>query len=146
MQYQHKQFGTFITIALATGMLLALLPFFITGKFPPVLIAVLVVLAVVWVLLFSLSIELKDNALICRLGAGLIHRKIRLSEIRQSRIISNPWYAGFGIHWVPGQYWVWNVSGRRGVELSLKSGERFRLGTDEPEALMRALKSNKKKG
>jgi hypothetical protein len=106
--------------------------------------AVLGVIAVVWVLLYSLSIEIKDNALVCRLGAGLIRRRILLSEIRQSSKVSNPWYAGFGIHWVPGQYWLWNVSGRGGVELSLKSGERFRLGTDEPEALLRAIKGNNK--
>ncbi len=144
MQYQHKQFGTFITVALAAGMLLALFPVLIAGTFPPILMAVLAVIAVVWVLLYSLSIEIKDNALVCRLGAGLIRRKILLSEIRQSSKVSNPWYAGFGIHWVPGQYWLWNVSGREGVELSLKSGERFRLGTDEPEALLRAIKGNNK--
>jgi hypothetical protein len=150
MQYYHKQFGTFITAALAVGILLAIFPALITGTFPPILMAVLGVIAVVWVLLYSLSLEIKDNALVCRLGAGLIRRRILLSEIRQISPVSNPWYAGFGIHWVPGQYWLWNVSGRRGVELSLKSGERFRLGTDEPEALIRAIKSynkgNKKKG
>jgi hypothetical protein len=44
---------------------------------------------------------------------------------------------------MPGQYWLWNVSGYQAVELTLNNGKRFRLGSDEPEALVNALQVNK---
>ena len=50
----------------------------------------------------------------------------------------NPWYVGWGIRLGPG-YWLWNVSGLSAVELVLADDRRFRVGTDEPEALSRAI-------
>ena len=44
---------------------------------------------------------------------------------------------------MPGKYWLWNVSGFRAVELVFKDGKRFRIGTDEPESLIRAIENNK---
>jgi hypothetical protein len=35
---------------------------------------------------------------------------------------------------------LYNVSGTNAVEIKLRSGRRFRIGTDEPEALARALR------
>jgi hypothetical protein len=41
---------------------------------------------------------------------------------------------------------VWNVSGFQAVELTLKDGSRFRIGTDEPEALVHAIELSMKAG
>jgi len=35
---------------------------------------------------------------------------------------------------------VWNISGLDAVELTYCDGKKFRIGTDEPEALLEALK------
>jgi hypothetical protein len=141
MEYRHKQFGFVINTALFMCILLVL--FLTYGKFQPILIEVPVLLIVALALFYSLSIEIHDNALTCRMGIGLIQKRILLSEIQQARAVQNPWYAGWGIHWLPGQYWIWNVSGLRGVELTLKNGKRFRIGTNEPESLVHAIESNK---
>ena len=37
-------------------------------------------------------------------------------------------------------FWLYNVSGFDAVELRLKSGDVYRLGTDDPEGLSAALK------
>ena len=50
-----------------------------------------------------------------------------------------PIYAGWGIHGLPGVSWVWNVSGRDGVQLDFVKGGRLIVGTDEPEELVRAI-------
>jgi hypothetical protein len=39
-----------------------------------------------------------------------------------------------------GDGWLYNVSGLRAVEVGLKSGRKYRVGTDEPERLEAALK------
>jgi len=44
------------------------------------------------------------------------------------------WLVGWGIRWT-GSGWLFNVSGLDAVELSLKSGRRFRIGTDDPRGL-----------
>jgi hypothetical protein len=42
---------------------------------------------------------------------------------------------------IPGQGWLWNVSGIDAVELTMKNGDRFRIGTDEPEKLVTAIEA-----
>jgi hypothetical protein len=143
MEYRHTQIGVVIIVSMVAAIVLVLAPFWSLGTFHPVQIAVLAILVVALALFYSLSVEIKDKTLTCRLGAGLIRKKIPLSEIHQARAVENPWYAGWGIRWLPGQYCMWNVSGLRAVELTLKDGKRFRLGTDEPEVLIAAIERNK---
>jgi uncharacterized membrane protein len=144
MEYRHTQIGVVIIAALVVAIVLVLI--LSTGTFHPIFIAILTILVAALALFYSLSVEIKDNTLICRFGAGLIRKRIPLSEIHQARTVQNPWYAGWGIRWMPGQYWLWNVSGLRAVELIQKDGKRFRLGTDEPESLVHAIETNKAMG
>ena len=46
---------------------------------------------------------------------------------------------GWGLRWIPGGT-LWNVWGRDAVEVGLVSGKRFRIGTDDAEALDLALR------
>jgi hypothetical protein len=50
------------------------------------------------------------------------------------RIVTNPWYSGWGIRITPSG-WLFNVSGFRAVEIQMKNGEAYRIGSDEPEKL-----------
>lgn len=45
---------------------------------------------------------------------------------------------GFGIWWIP-RGTVWTVWGFDAIQLELSSGRVFRIGTDEPEALLATL-------
>jgi hypothetical protein len=146
MEYRHTQIGVIIVAALVVAIVLVLAPFLSARTFHPILTAILTILVAALALFYSLSVEIKDSTLTCRFGAGLIRKRIPLSEIHQARAVRNPWFAGWGIRWMPGQYWLWNVSGLRAVELILKDGKRFRLGTDEPESLVHAIETNKAMG
>jgi hypothetical protein len=143
MEYRHSQFGTVLVVGLLTPMLaLFIVPAFL-GGFPPVLFVVPAVLIVSLALFYSLNVEITGGTLDCSFGIGVIRKKIRLTDIEAARAVDNPWLLGWGIRWMPGQYWTWNVSGLRAVELLLKDGSRFRIGTDEPEALVKAIELNK---
>jgi hypothetical protein len=74
-----------------------------------------------------------------RFGVGAIRKRIALNEIRAYRCVRNPWYYGWGIHFVPGGT-LYNVSGLSAVDLLLASGKHVRIGTDEPQALLAALR------
>jgi hypothetical protein len=50
------------------------------------------------------------------------------------------WREGWGIR-VTSRGMLYNVSGTGAVEVRLRSGERFRLGSDEPETLLRAIRA-----
>ena len=52
----------------------------------------------------------------------------------------NRWYNGWGIRLIP-RGWIFNVSGFDAVEIQMKNGRRYRIGTDEPEALLAAIQS-----
>jgi len=114
------------------------------GVFPFMSILILIFFIAALVLFYALTVGIQNNIITCRFGIGLIRKSISITEIQSVRAVQNPWYAGWGIRWIPGQYWLWNVSGFKAVELTLKDGKRFRIGTDEPEALVRAIESNKK--
>ena len=94
----------------------------------------------------SLTVEIEKHTLTCRFGVGLIRKNIPLSEIDHLSAVANSWVVGWGIRWMPGSSWVWNVSGLQAVELTLKNGRRFRIGTDEPETLVHAIELSKKMG
>jgi hypothetical protein len=70
----------------------------------------------------------------------MIRRTIALADIQSVRTVRNPWYYGWGLRLIPGG-WMWNVSGLDAVELKLRSGKLFRIGTDEPELLRSAILS-----
>ncbi len=144
MQYHHKQIGFVIIIPLVVFFIIVFTQFMLKGVYTFVFTLILIFFIAALALFYALTVEIQNNIITCCFGIGLIRKNISLSEIQSVRAVQNPWYAGWGIRWIPGQYWLWNVSGFRAVELTIKDGKRFRIGTDEPEALVRAIESNKK--
>ncbi len=78
---------------------------------------------------------------------GAVHLGWRLGwprkTVQRSDIVAvtshrNAWWVGFGIRKVS-YGWMWNVWGLDSVNLQLDNGRAFRIGTDEPEALLAAL-------
>jgi hypothetical protein len=96
------------------------------------------VLALVVLLFSTLTVEVDDEAIRLRFGIGLVRKRIGLSEVRAWQEVRNPWYSGWGIRLARGGV-LWNVSGFDVVELVLADGRRFRIGTDEPSALVSAI-------
>jgi hypothetical protein len=135
--YRHTQVGWAVLVA--AGAVLA----FIWATLPPEAVAAarvpLLFVAALLLLVFSaLTVEVDAEAIGLRFGIGLVRKRIPLAEVKGWRAVRNPWYTGWGIRLGPG-YVLWNVSGRGAVELDFASGRRFRVGTDEPEALLSAI-------
>jgi hypothetical protein len=127
----------YVTIG-AQGAGIALLAYMTAGEWNLVVLALLLALIISIVIFATLTTAVERSVLDVRFGPGPIRRRIHLTEITDVRVVRNPWYYGWGIHWI-GRGWLWNVSGLRAVELELRNGRRFRIGSDEPEALARAL-------
>ena len=60
------------------------------------------------------------------------------SEIDSAAAVRNSWWHGWGIRKVS-RGWMYNNAGRDAIELSLRSGRVFRIGTDQPDELLEAV-------
>lgn len=141
IRYKHTQIG--ITIIVPVGV--AIIVFFVmlaTGRVivPVWSAAAIVLLTPLLLALFrTLTVSVDGERLLAKFGIGLVRKSIPLSRIASFQSIRMRWLHGFGIHWVPFRGWLYNVSGLKAVEIVLKSGRHTLIGTDEPEALCRAL-------
>lgn len=75
----------------------------------------------------------KDDVKI-KFGWGIFRKRFPLQEIASVASVKNPWYVGWGIRlWLWPYMWIYNVSGFDAVEIVLKNGKRYRIGTDAPK-------------
>lgn len=137
-RYQHTQIGYLVIIALSIPLLILL---FVIGvyEFTSIpLIILLFVLSLCLVLFPSLTVEIDKTRLIAKFGFGVINKQFILKDIESCRVVKNPWYYGWGIHWTP-HGWLYNISSLSAVEIQMKNGKKYRIGTDEPKNLERAI-------
>jgi|YNPMSStandDraft_1061717.scaffolds.fasta_scaffold40215_3 hypothetical protein len=135
--YKHRQIGTVTLLSLGAGALVVI-GSMIFGGHHPIALVVLLILLVTLVLFYCLTIEIGNGVLKWSFGPGIIRKSVPLKDIRSATAVRNHWIYGWGIRYTPSG-WLYNVSGLDAVEIELQNGKRFRLGTDEPEQLVRAI-------
>jgi hypothetical protein len=86
----------------------------------------------------SLRVEVDENAVVAGFTGGALLRRVPLSEIETAKVVTVPWYHGWGLRKVR-DGWMYNVAGRRAVELGLHDARIFTIGSDEPDALLAAI-------
>ncbi len=106
----------------------------------PAAVVAFIALLLVLLLMPTLTVRIQGRELVCYFGPGLIRRSVSLRSIEAVRVVRNAWYYGWGIRLIP-QGWMWNIAGLGAVELKLSDGTIFRIGSDQPEELERALMS-----
>lgn len=94
---------------------------------------------VVFSLFFQLTVTVDERELKISFGIGLIKKAWQLEKIMTTTPVQTKWWEGFGIHYTS-RGWLYNISGMEAVEIELESGRHFRIGTDEPRALIGAIK------
>lgn len=147
-RYRHTQVGyLMIFVTLAVLALFSWLQ--ITARAEPpsydsgANFAMTAIMALVLFILASfstLTVAINGQFLKIRFGWGIFRKKFPLAEIAAVRKARNHWYYGWGIRrsfWP--RMWIFNVSGFDAVELAMKNGKIYRIGTDEPDALCGAL-------
>jgi hypothetical protein len=135
--YKHTQIGFVIIIAFAAAILLIMYLSIVIG-YNPVAVAVLILLLVGLGLFAALTVKVDDMLIEIQFGPGVVRKGFPLKDIDACRAVKNPWYYGWGIH-LTQRGWVYNVSGLSAVELRIKNGRTYRIGTDDPEGLVKAI-------
>lgn len=101
-----------------------------------------VLLLVVLLLLFgSLTVEVEDEELKHWFGPGFWKKAYALQDIESVKQVRNSWIFGWGIRITP-HGWLYNVSGLDAVQVQVRSGRKFRIGTDDPQGLFDAISQN----
>jgi hypothetical protein len=133
-KYQHTQSATTILVcmgAMCVGIAVG-------SIFVHSLIFTLGLLAGMWAFR-SLTVEISDSELTWYFGSGFLKKSVPLADVVSAEPIRTTFLNGWGIHYTP-HGWLYNVSGYGAVAITLKSGKRFCLGTDEPETLADQLR------
>jgi len=135
--YRHTQVGwtIIVTMDLSIVMIIVLLAF---TEFSWIPVIVALILGLATFLFASLTVEIDEEFLTVRFGPGLVRKTIPLRLIMVYQPVRNHWYHGWGIRKVP-HGWMYNVSGLDAVELRLQDGSAFRVGTNDPQGLIRAI-------
>lgn len=142
--YRHRQSGTLILAVLGIAavthlLLLALVSFEGEEKGGRLVLWLTLLLLVATLVCFhSLTITVGGGRLTWQFGPGPIRKSVALEEVVEARATRMSALAGWGIRWTP-KGWLYNVSGLDAVEVTLRSGKRFFLGTDEPDRLVAAI-------
>lgn len=102
------------------------------------------IFAATYLLFYGMTTKVMDEKVVISFGVGLIRRTIGLNRIASVVNVKNPWYYGWGIHFIPNGM-LYNMSGSYGVELTMNdSGRVIRIGTKNPaqlrEEIVRRLK------
>jgi hypothetical protein len=141
MPYRHTQTGPLMLLISVLGLVGAVW----IGVAQPldtvanVLLEVtFVVLVIVGLVAARLTVDVDDRAVSAWFGWGWPRRTIAVADIVAVQRARNSWWYGWGVRKVPGG-WMFNTAGYGAVELRLGSGKLFRIGTDEPDALLAAI-------
>jgi len=139
--YRHRQVGLLPMVLLVavfalTAAIRVASPSAVVDRISAsVLIVVVLLIGLFW----SLTVEVDSERVTVWFGFGLIRRSFPVSEIREAIRVRNPWYYGWGIRLTPSG-WMFNVSGLDAVELTLARNRAFRIGTDDPDRLVEAIR------
>jgi hypothetical protein len=88
----------------------------------------------------SFTIRVGDGRLAWHFGPGLVRKSVPLGEIAAAEPATTSWVDGWGIH-LTRRGWLYNVAGHNAVLVTMRDGKRFMLGTDEPAALIAAIRA-----
>jgi hypothetical protein len=136
--YRHTQSGTwFLALFAVATFIMVVISSFQGWRWTSAI--VLGVLLIIAFLFPSLTVEVDDGRIKCWFGSGLIRKTFGLSEITEVKAVRNRWYYGWGIRHTP-HGWLFNISGLDAVEFTFGSGKHFRIGTDEPDKLVLAIR------
>ena len=148
-RYRHTQIGYLMLVV--TLAVLALFAWaYITARAEPPSVnsgtnfAITSIMALILLILASfssLTVTVDEQYLRIRFGYGIFRKKFPLSEIRSVHAVKNHWYYGWGVRiWFWPYMWIYNVSGFDAVEIIMRNGKIYRIGTDASSKLEAAIK------
>jgi len=144
MTYQHTQKGWLHLILVPTAVALAAAAIWLRHAAPPlaVVYCAAALLMVVLLLCFrDLTVGDEGDCLALRYGTmPLFFRRIPFAAMTSVEPGRTSLIDGWGIHYIPGRGWTYNLWGFACVVVHL-GRKTIRIGTDDPDGLLAFLRS-----
>lgn len=141
MRYRHTQTGPLMLLISVIGLVGAIW-IGVTQPLDTVANVLLeltfALLVIVGLIASRLTATVDEVCVSTWFGWGWPRRTIVLADVASTERVRNSWWYGWGVRKVPGG-WMFNNAGYGAIELRLASGKVFRIGTDEPDALLAAV-------
>ncbi|MBM4062114.1 MAG: hypothetical protein FJ265_13610 [Planctomycetes bacterium] len=140
--YQHSQRGPWSTLLAALGLGCAVAALLADDFFARVALGVLVVVFVMTAAAFHrITVTGGDEALHVRFGPlPWFGTRIAYGDIATVEAGRSSWIDGFGVHWIPGRGWTFNLWGFECVRVQTARGC-VQIGTDDVEGLIAFLRT-----
>ena len=147
--YKHTQVG-YLMLVVTLAVLVFFAWLYIKASAEPASVdsgpnfAVTAIMALILFILASfatLTVSIDENYLRIKFGYGIFARMFPLNQIASVQSVKNHWYYGWGVKvWFWPYMWIYNVSGFDAVEIIMKNGKVYRIGTDVSEELETEIK------
>jgi len=144
MNYKHTQIG-YLMISITVAVLALFTRVNITSTNEPqsvdsginfAVTSVMILILLILSSFTSLQVKSDKKYLHIKFGYGIFQKKFSLNDILSAKTVKNHWYYGWGIKV---RFWpkmrIYSVSGLDAVEIKMKNGKTYRIGTDEPKKL-----------
>src|SRR3989344_5854390 len=147
--YKHTQIGYLMLVV--TLAVLALFAWaYITARAEPpsyysgtnfLITAIMALILFILASFSTLTASIDETYLRIKFGYGIFRKKFSLNEVTTVKVVKNHWYYGWWIRvWLWPYMWIYNVSGFDAVEIVMRNGKIYRIGTDAPGELETAIK------
>ncbi|MFH1314804.1 MAG: hypothetical protein ABIH67_00225 [Candidatus Uhrbacteria bacterium] len=139
MNYKHTQIGK-LMIVVTLIMFLYFGYIFQKVGYEPIVFITSILVILILISFASLTVTIDQEFLRIKFGYGIFKKSFRLDQIASVKTARHHWYYGWGIRYcLKPPMWIYNVSGFDAVEIKMKNGKVFRIGTDEPQELEQAI-------
>lgn len=147
--YKHTQIG-YLTPVVTLAVLVLFVWVYITSSAEPpsadsgtnlLVTAVMALILFILASFITLTVSIDENYLRIKFGYGIFAKTFPLNQIASVRSVKNHWYYGWGVKvWFWPYMWTYSVSGFDAVEIIMRNGKIYRIGTDTPIELEAAIK------
>jgi len=148
--YKHTQIG-YLMLSVTLAVLVLFAWVYITASAEPpsvdsgpnfAVTAIMVLILFILASFTTLTVSIDETYLRIKFGYGIFRKKFAVNEVASAAHVKNHWYYGWGIRvWFWPYMWIYNVSGFDAVEIIMKNGKVYRIGTDEPKKLESIIRS-----
>lgn len=139
--YSHRQVGSIQIWASIAAIVIIMITSYFVPEILTLFLIVTLFLGVSLLLISTLTIEVRSDAVWILFGpVHLVRKKIPLENILGFSRVVTPWYYGWGIRYIK-HGTLYNISGFEGVEITLPGTRRIRIGTDDREGLVEAIET-----
>jgi len=135
-QYSHMQVGVVQFWAGLIGLVIILIAAYFCQDIILILLVPIIALILSLGFFTTMTVKITTDSIQVLFGPiTVIKRTFLFETVKSYKLVKNPWYYGYGIRWIP-QGTLYNISGPDALELTLHTGKRVQIGTDEPEKML----------